>query len=257
MFRVFCRRGSSLLRGPTKFWVISPTLYRSRNASSSSYTTAFLDAVQDVGHPARHLSYPKAIPLYEQLKPIPSVRYTKSLLFITALVVSLAMDLTWRYWPQKATTVIREDGAAEDVYEPRPISHRLLMLSMHLGVGASIAAYLVNKRRLHVHKLWILPKNVRKRQGKSSHTAAPEMLMDVLVKTYSWHSPRFSFTYRSDIVQFTPCGENIVLRIVSKPDTSAKTFFLRAKGALVNGKAVRRTEAKELILNSIPSSSKF
>ncbi|KAL4068656.1 hypothetical protein V8B97DRAFT_2057379 [Scleroderma yunnanense] len=231
----------------------SPTkLCTARHTSSSAYTTAFLDVIKDVGHPARHLSYPKATPLYEQLKPVPSIRYTKPLLFLTALAVSLAMDFTWTYWPQKATTVTKEDGSTEEVLEPRPINHRLLMLAMHLGIGASMAAYLVNRRRLHVHKIWLLPKNVRKKRGKSSLSSLPsEMTMDVMVKTYSWHAPRLSSMYRPDFVSFVPSGENVILRVASEHNKQPETFILRTKDVLVDGKAVPPRVAKEFIVNSL------
>ena len=74
-------------RNPTRSTKYPATACITRNTSSSAYTTAFLDVIKDVGHPARHLSYPKAIPLYEQLNPVLSVRHTKSLLFLTALAV--------------------------------------------------------------------------------------------------------------------------------------------------------------------------
>ncbi|KAI6113516.1 hypothetical protein EDD17DRAFT_494847 [Pisolithus thermaeus] len=235
-------------------WVVvrrRPTLFGKRSASS--YATALLDSVKDVGHPARHLTYPKATPFYEQLKPIPSVRYTKSFLFLTALAVSLAMDVTWKYWPQKRITVAKEDGTSEEAYRPRPISHRLLMLAMHLGIGASVAAYLVNKRRIHVHKVWLLPRTARKKQGKSSASSSPETTMDVLVKTYSWYSPKFTFTYSPDVASFVSSGENIVLRVALESDKLEDTFILKTKGALVDGEAVPKKLAKESILNTFHS----
>ncbi|KAI6046315.1 hypothetical protein EDC04DRAFT_2629959 [Pisolithus marmoratus] len=226
---------------------------RLRPTLASSYATALLDSVKDVGHPARHLTYPKATPLYEQLKPIPSVRYAKSFLFLTALAVSVAMDVTWKYWPQKRITVTKEDGTTEETYQPRPISHRLLMLSMHLGIGASVAAYLVNKRRLHVHKLWLLPRTVGKKQGKSSINVPPETTMDVLVKTYSWYSPRFTFAYSPDVASFVLSGNDVILRAALESGRPVDTFILRTKGVLVDGSAVSRKLAQELILNSFHS----
>lgn len=228
-----------------------PTPFGTRN--TSSYATALLNSVKDVGHPARHLTYPKATPFYEQLKPIPSVRYTKSFLFLTALAVSLAMDVTWKYWPQKRITVTNEDRTTREAYQPRPISHRLLMLAMHLGVGASMAAYLVNKRRIHVHKIWLLPRTVRKKQGKLSSSASPDTTMDVLVKTYSWYSPKFTFTYSPNVASFVSSGENIVLRAPLESGKLEDTFILKTKGALVDGEAVPEKLAKESIFNAFHS----
>ncbi|KAI6007568.1 hypothetical protein F5J12DRAFT_828973, partial [Pisolithus orientalis] len=228
-------------------------LLGARNASS--YASAFLDSIKDVGHPARHLTYPRATPFYEQLKPIPSVRYTKSFLFLTALAVSLAMDVTWKYWPQKQITITKEDGTTEEAYAPRPISHRLLMLTMHLGIGASVAAYLVNKRQMHVHKVWLLPRTVRKKQGKTLSNVPQEIkpTMDVVVKTYSWHSPRSTFAYSPSVAGFTSSGEDVTLRVALEPGKPANTFILKTKGVLVDGKAVPRILAKDSILSSFHS----
>lgn len=161
------------------------------------------------------------------------------------------MDLTWRYWPQKVATVTKEDGSTEEVFEPRPISHRLLMLSMHLGVGASMAAYLVNKRRLHVHKLWLLPKNISKKQKKSSQSCSPEIAMDVIVKTYSWQAPRMTLIYRPEVVRLVPSGRNVLLRVASESHKPAETFILRTRGALIDGKPVLMSTAKESVVNSL------
>ena len=160
------------------------------------------------------------------------------------------MDLTWRYWPQKVTTMTKEDGSTEEVFEPWPINHRLLMLSMHLGVGASVATYLVNKRRLHVHKLWLLPKDIRKKQRKSSQSSSPEITIDVIVKTYSWQAPRMGFIYRPEVARFVPSGRNVLLRVASEPHKPAETFILRTKDTLIDGNPVPMSTAKELIVNS-------
>ena len=159
------------------------------------------------------------------------------------------MDLTWRYWPQKTTTVTKEDGSTEEVSDSRFVNHRLLMLAMHLGVGASMAAYLVNKRRLHVHKVWLLPRRIHRKQGKLPQSSQPEM--DVMVKTYSWHAPRS--TYPPDAVNFVPSGGNVLLRI--NPGSPVETFILKMKDALVDGKPVPAPMARELIVNSLQTKS--
>lgn len=73
--------------------------------------------------------------------------------------------------------------------------------------------------------------------------------MDVLVKTYSWYSPKFTFTYSPNVVSFISSGENIVLRAPLESAKLEDDLILKTKGALVDGEAVPEKFAKESILN--------
>lgn len=86
-----------------------------------------------------------------------------------------------------------------------------------------------------------------------SSNASPDTTMDVLVKTYSWYSPKFTFTYSPNVVSFVSFGENIVLRAPLESAKLGDTFILKTKGALVDGEAVPEKLAQESILNAFHS----